>query len=131
MDAGTDFIFNDRPMPGPFLDNGQAHVEVISDGNRTIKPGMKSVFIDDDDNVIIEGGTTVYGTVCSCNTVTICTCNMVCTCESVCSCVGHTACACDMVCTCESVCSCVSHVTCNCVAHRPGGGTYCSCVPVH
>jgi len=127
MDA--DFIYNDRPAV-ELLATTQAQVEIVSEGNRIIKPGMRSIFIDDDDNVIIEGGSTVYGSVCSCNAVTMCTCNMVCTCESVCSCVGHTVCACDMVCSCEAVCTCVGHVTCSCVNHRPGG-TFCSCVPVH
>ena len=115
----------------------QPEISIIVDGNQVFKPGMKGIFIEDEEKVVVgdkTGGddTVDGGSYCSCNAVNICTCNMVCTCESVCtclsvctcntqcSCVGH--CSCDQVCTCNSQCSCQQH---------GGGTTYCSCVPVH
>ncbi|MDR1664047.1 MAG: hypothetical protein LBR83_03885 [Clostridiales bacterium] len=118
----------------------QPEISIIVDGNQLIKPGMKSVFIEDDeDEVIITSDTTTLtgGGYCSCNTVNVCTCNTVCTCEgvctceAVCSCVGH--CSCNQVCSCDNHCSCDTVCTCNsqCTCQSVGGGTYCSCVPVH
>ena len=129
-------------------------VSIIVDGNRIFKPGMKTVFVEDDQEVAIRSAppddvSVVGGEYCTCNTVTVCTCNAVCTCqavctcESVCSCVGH--CSCNQVCTCESVCSCVGHCSCNqvcscenvcsCNNYASGRGVPCTgpcaCVPVH
>lgn len=111
----------------------QPEISIIVDGNKVFKPGMKSVFIDDDENAVIgsDNGTHTGGGYCSCNSVSVCTCNTVCTCESVCSCVGH--CSCNQVCSCESHCSCNQVCTCNsqCSCQSNYGGSYCSCVPVH
>jgi len=130
MDS-SEKIYNDRAEVIYYLNPGQAQVEILSDGERIIKPGMKSVFIEDDNSVTVEDGMTVKGSYCSCNSVTVCTCNMVCTCEAVCSCVGN--CTCNQVCTCNNHCSCDSVCTClsNCTCLSVGGTTYCSCVPVH
>ena len=116
-------------------------IKIIANGEQVVKPGMKSVFVDDDRIEPTTAGefTIRGGSYCSCNSVTICTCNTVCTCESVCtcqavcSCVGN--CTCNQVCTCNNHCTCDRVCTCNsqctCQSHRTGGTTYCSCVPVH
>ncbi|MDR1540444.1 MAG: hypothetical protein LBU32_21085 [Clostridiales bacterium] len=113
-------------------------ISIIVDGNRIFKPGMKSVFIEDDDNIIIGDARddAVVGSYCSCNSVSVCTCNTVCTCEgvctceAVCSCVGH--CSCNQVCSCDNHCSCNQVCTCESVCScQSKGGSYCSCVPVH
>ena len=50
-----------------------------------------------------------------------------------CSCdpVGGVYCSCNKVCTCNPLCSCQGYKSCSCQGHSSGGGTYCSCVPVH
>jgi len=40
-------------------------------------------------------------------------------------------CSCNKVCTCNPQCSCQGHTSCSCNSHSSGGGSYCSCVPVH
>ena len=108
-------------------------ISIMVDGNKIFKPGMKSVFIEDDESVIIgdarEG--TVRGSYCSCNAVSVCTCNAVCTCESVCTC--EAVCSCVGHCSCDQVCSCDGHCSCNqvCTCQSKSSGSYCSCVPVH
>ena len=115
-------------------------ISIIADSGKILKPGMKSVFIEDEDNVIIgefsdetvTDASVVRGSYCSCNSVTVCTCNMVCTCESVCRCVGN--CACNQVCSCNNHCSCNTVCTCQSVCScqsQSSTRTYCSCVPVH
>jgi len=97
----------------------QPEISIIVDGNKIFKPGMKSVFIEDDKTITIgEVRTTQKGSYCSCNTVTICTCDTVCTCEAVqvCTCVGH--------CACNGQCGCHGNCTCN-------SQWGCACAPVH
>jgi len=120
----------------------QPEISIIVDGNKVTKPGMKSVFIEDDDSVTVRSEDVVRIGYCSCNSVSVCTCNTVCTCEtviirevctceSVCSCVGD--CSCNQVCTCQNDCSCDTVCTCNsqCTCQSVGGGVGCSCAPVH
>jgi hypothetical protein len=125
MSADADFNYDDRPRVEPYLDNGLAQIEIIVAGERVTKPGMKSVFIEDDYTAIVDDGYTVRGEYCTCNSVQYCTCNSVCTCESVCSC--EYVCGCDGHCSCDQVCSCDGNCSCLSVS----GNTYCSCVPVH
>lgn len=117
----------------------QPEISIIVDGNKIFKPGMKSVFIDDDKDVVIssDNNTQTVAGYCSCNSVNICSCNTVCTCEgvctceSVCSCVGH--CSCNQVCSCENHCSCDQVCTCEsqCTCQSHTSITGCSCAPVH
>ena len=55
--------------------------------------------------------------------------------SSPCSCnpVVGTYCSCNMVCTCNPQCSCEGYTSCSCEGYSSGGGggSYCSCVPVH
>ena len=123
-------------------------ISIIVEGNKLYKPGMKSVFVEEEGTVTVGDVTSIEkgdnktiraGSYCSCNSVTYCTCNTVCTCESVCtcqavcSCVGH--CSCNQVCSCDGHCSCNQVCTCDsqctCQSRSTGGGSYCSCVPVH
>ncbi len=119
-------MYNDRlgtPKPGAIVPKPE--VNIVVDGNRVYKPGMKTFFIESEEKGVSIGSDVITGTYCTCNTVSVCTCNTVCTCQSVCSCDGH--CSCNKVCTCQSVCSCVSFSS--------GGGRLCTgpcaCVPVH
>lgn len=132
-------MFNDRPKRASQVapsDLPKPEISIVVDGNQIFKPGMKTVFVEDDNNLSVGGGNVVSGSYCSCNSVSVCTCNTVCTCqavctcEAVCSCVDH--CSCNAVCTCEAHCSCNTVCTCqgNCTCNAQGG-TYCSCVPVH
>jgi hypothetical protein len=45
------------------------------------------------------------------------------------------SCSCNPVigtyCTCNKVCTCNPQSSCSCNSHSSGGGSYCSCVPVH
>ena len=120
----------------------QPEISIIVGGDKITKPGMKSVFIEDDNSVTVRSEDTVRSGYCSCNSVSVCTCNTVCTCESVivqevctcesvCSCVWH--CSCNQVCTCQSDCSCDSVCSCNsqCSCQSVGRGSGCSCAPVH
>jgi len=120
----------------------QPEISIIVDGNKVTKPGMKSVFIEDDDRVTIRSEDTVKGGYCSCDTVSVCTCNAVCACETVmvrevCSCESVDVCAgnctCNQVCSCQSDCSCNQVCTCenHCSCQSVGGGVGCSCAPVH
>ncbi len=117
----------------------QPEISIIVDGNQIYKPGMKSIFIENSEEVTVSShnDTQIESGYCSCNAVTFCTCNTVCTCEgvctceSVCSCVGH--CSCNQVCTCDNHCSCDQVCTCNseCTCLSRSDGTGCSCAPVH
>ncbi|MCL2337066.1 MAG: hypothetical protein FWC60_06565 [Firmicutes bacterium] len=118
----------------------QPEISIIVAGNKIFKPGMKSVFIEDDDTVTIGQETDIVngGAYCSCNAVQFCSCNTVCTCESVgASAAGSSLgqCSCNQVCSCDPHCSCESHCgsysSCTCQSRSSGGGSYCSCVPVH
>lgn len=127
-------MFNDRPESEKVVASSlpKPEISIVVDGNRVFKPGMKTVFIDDNQEVTVQGSLperstgvgVVTGSYCSCNTVQVCTCNTVCTCQSVYSYSG-------VVCTCDSVCSCLSHCSCNNYSAPSSGGSYCSCVPVH
>ena len=111
----------------------QPEISIIVDGNKILKPGMKSVFIEDDESITIgqDEDSGSGGSYCSCNTVQFCTCNTVCTCESVCTC--NPLCSCNPLCTCNPHCSCESHCgsynPCSCVSRSTQTG--CSCAPVH
>lgn len=134
-------MYNDRIAGGEdFGILPKPQVEIIVDGNRIFKPGMKTVFVENDTEVSIGSKPVILGgEYCSCNTVAVCTCNAVCTCqavctcESVCQCVGYVACSCEQYCTCDQVCSCEN--VCSCVNHTSGSGGTCAgpclCVPVH
>jgi hypothetical protein len=103
-------------------------ISIIVDGAKAIKPGMKSIFVEDDNSIIAGDATLDGGGYCTCNSVSVCTCNTVCTCESVCSCLavcscdGH--CSCNQVCPCNSQCTCQNNTFCSC-------NQVCTCVPVH
>ena len=119
----------------------QPEISIIVDGNTITKPGMKSVFIEDDETVVIRSEDRIQrSSYCSCDSVEICTCNTVCTCESVlvreiCTCENVNTCPgnciCNPVCTCQSDCSCDSHCTCNSQCTCQSRSTGCSCAPVH
>lgn len=117
--------YNDRALTEP--SEGalpKPQIEIIVDGNKVFKPGMKTYFVDDYSDGSDGSSATVVGTYCSCDTVLT----------------TRTICTCEHVCTCENVCSCVNHTSCSCVANTSPGtsgggwvscGSPCACVPVH
>lgn len=132
-------MFNDRPENEKVVASSlpKPEISIVVDGNRVFKPGMKTVFIDDDQQATVQGslpakstGTGVItGSYCSCNTVQVCTCNTVCTCQAVSTYSGIT-------CSCNPHCNCEGHCTCNTYTKPSSGGGGscngpCSCVPVH
>ena len=108
-------------------------IEIIVDGNKVFKPGMKTFFVDEFNKKDGSFDTQVMGEYCSCDTVT--TTYTVCVCEDVCSCNSYhktvttpttpsIPCPADLansVPNSTQVCSCQS-VSC---------GSPCACVPVH
>jgi hypothetical protein len=135
--GGSDSGYNDRTPEPPEDALPKPHIEIIVDGNKVYKPGMKTYFVEDsgEDASIsssLASGAVYTEQVCSCDTVVVhsyaplrdsgeingvaCTCNSQCSCEA--------------FCTCNSDCSCVSY------SSGGGGGTVscgspCACVPVH
>lgn len=104
---------SDDVLPKPQID-------IIVDGNRVFKPGMKTFFVDEYDTDDEEYVGKVMGEYCSCDTVTS----------------THVVCTCLSVCTCESVCSCLTYQKPTSTNSGTGTrtvscGSPCACVPVH
>jgi hypothetical protein len=129
--------FNDRTPEPPEGALPKPHIEIIVDGNKIYKPGMRTYFVEDNglDASIISNpnGSGVYTEeVCSCNTVVVYSYDEVSDFPQ-----GYEpsyVCSCDSECVCESFCSCDSD--CSCDSYSSGGGMVscgspCACVPVH
>ena len=106
-------------------------ISIIVEGAKIFKPGMKSVFIEDENEVTIkqEKNTLKGSSYCSCNSVQVCTCNTVCICEGVCSC--HPYCSCQSHCGSYNPCSCQSRSSGGCTCQSVSCYGPCACVPVH
>jgi hypothetical protein len=102
---------NDRLQPVLLLaDNpSEPKIYLVVNNQKFIRPGLETYYAK-------PGQQATTTSNCSCNPVvgTYCSCNKVCTCNP------------------QASCSCNSHSSCSCVGHSSGGGgSYCSCVPVH
>jgi len=101
---------NDRPQVMPLLadEPSDPKIYLVVNNQKFIRPGLETYYAK-------PGAQAKKTSNCSCNPVVgvYCSCNKVCTCNP------------------QASCSCNSHTSCSCVNHRSGGGTYCSCVPVH
>ncbi|MDR3308047.1 MAG: hypothetical protein LBS58_04025 [Coriobacteriales bacterium] len=131
--------YNDREPSG---ENPSAlpkpQIEIIVDGSSIYKPGMKSFFINEDDEtatISSLGEGVITGEFCTCDVVyttlpgstTVCSCDTVCACEGVCNCVSYVSCSCDG----DYSCSCVSYTSTSCSCQSVSCGSPCACVPVH
>ena len=126
--SGNESGYNDRALTEASDDVlPKPQIEIIADGNKIFKPGMKSYFVDEYNEDAGDGSFVdrIIGEYCTCDTVlsvhTVCTCEHVCTCENHCSCVGFTSTVPGGLGGSSTLCSCQS-VSC---------GSPCACVPVH
>ena len=121
---------NPEALPKP-------QIEIIVDGNKVFKPGMKTFFVDDFDKKDGSFSTQVMGEYCSCDTVT--TTYTVCVCQDVCSCHGYHSttttpttpsfpCPADLA---NSVPNTTPNTTQVCSCQSVSCGAPCACVPVH
>ncbi len=85
-------------------------IYLVVNNQKFLRPGLETYYAKPGAN---STGAPAETGGCSCNPVT------------------GTYCSCNKVCTCNPQCSCQGHSSCSCESHTSGGGSYCSCVPVH
>jgi hypothetical protein len=132
---------NDRlRAPEAVPDELTPRIYLLVGGQKFTRPSLETYFAE-------PGGKGAADSACANHMVgaVVCTCNKVCTCNPQCSCQAHRDCVCESVGAVEDAPADIGAVGeaaegaveeesggCSCVGYYGGGGgSYCSCVPVH
>lgn len=107
MDKPNDRLGKGMPDEGAPSIAGEddPRIYLVVNNQKFLRPGLETYYAQPPDDLTKS--------TCSCNPVT------------------GVYCSCNKVCSCNPQCSCQSHRSCSCQSHSSGGGSYCSCVPVH